>query len=72
MIEAIRQGFPIRVGRVGRSCPSSSLAGEGRGRLCLAVRSDLGAWSGRPSGLSGKPHPCNDEFETGGHLGDIG
>jgi hypothetical protein len=47
LIEAIRQGFPIRVGALADRVRPPLLAGEGRGQLCLAVRSEpVGAWSG--------------------------
>jgi len=75
LIEAIRQGFPIRVGALADRVRPPLLAGEGRGGNCASQsevnRSARGAVGGA-SGLSGKPYPCNDEFETGGHLGGVG
>ena len=39
-----------------------------RGARAIVRSEPAGAWSGGTYGLSDKPYPCNDEFETGGHL----
>jgi hypothetical protein len=65
MIEAIRRGFPIASARwpivyVLLACR--------RGARAIVRSEPAGTWSGGTYGLSDKPYPCNDEFETGGHL----
>jgi hypothetical protein len=60
-------GLSDRVGAlVGRVRPPR-LPARGAGD-CASPSEVNRSWSGGTSGLSGKPYPCNDEFETGGHL----
>jgi hypothetical protein len=71
-VSADPAGLSDRVGALADSVGPPRLPARGEGDFRRQKDEPVGAWSGGPSGLSGKPYPCNDEFETGGHLGDVG